>query len=183
MNWLNTILILAVAFLAIFLEATFDGARNLLGAQIDLLPGLMVYAGLNLGLTAVAVVAVASGFCFDALSANPFGVSVLPLFLVGWIVHFKQHLILREQAFAQFILGLGASAFAPLVTLLISLNGEVPPLIGLGTLWQWLVMTIGGALFTPLYFWFFGRVHRALNYQPLNQSTFRPDREIKRGRS
>ena len=74
MNWLNTIPILAVAFLAIFLEATFNGARNLLGAQIDLLPGLMVYAGLNLGLTTVAVVAVASGFCFDALSANPFGV-------------------------------------------------------------------------------------------------------------
>ena len=183
MNSHLTILILAVAFLAIFLEATFSGVRNLIGAQVDLLPGLMVYAGLSTSIISVAIVAVASGFCFDALSANPFGISVLPLFIIGWVVHLKQHLILRDQAFAQFILGLGASAFAPLATLLVLLNGEVQPLIGWGTLWQWLVMSLGGALMTPLYFQFFGRIYRALNYQPLHQSTFRPDREIKRGRS
>ena len=182
MNWLNTILVLAVAFLAIFLEAKVNVLRNVLGAQIDLLPGLMVYAGLSTGLVSVAVVAVLSGLCFDALSANPFGVTVLPLFLIGWVVHLKRHLILRDQVFAQFVLGLGASAFAPLLTLLILLNGEVKPLIGWGTMWQWLVMSFGGALLTPCYFWFFGRVQRALNYQPLHQTTFRPDRDIKRGR-
>lgn len=30
MNWLNFILIMLVAFLAVFMEAVFDGARNLL---------------------------------------------------------------------------------------------------------------------------------------------------------
>ena len=51
MNWLHTILILAVAFVAVFLEAWFDGFRNCVGAQIDFLPALMVYAGLTNGLS------------------------------------------------------------------------------------------------------------------------------------
>ena len=48
MNWLNTIAILLIAFLAVFLESYFRGLRNLVGAQIDLLPALMV-SGLMLG--------------------------------------------------------------------------------------------------------------------------------------
>ncbi len=35
------------AFLAVFGEATLSAPRHLLGAQIDLLPALMVYAALN----------------------------------------------------------------------------------------------------------------------------------------
>ena len=40
MNWLNTIAILLIAFLAVFLESSVRALRNVLGAQIDLLPGL-----------------------------------------------------------------------------------------------------------------------------------------------
>src|SRR5436309_13601270 len=101
MNWLNTILIVAVALLAIFLEATFNGIRRLLGAQIDLLPGLIVYAGLTASIGTIATVAVLSGLCFDAVSANLLGVTVLPLFLVGSIIHLKRQLIVRDQPFAE----------------------------------------------------------------------------------
>lgn len=47
MNWLTSMLILLVAFVVVYLEATFNGVRHLLGAQIDLLPALMVYASLS----------------------------------------------------------------------------------------------------------------------------------------
>ena len=50
---------------------------------------------------------------FDSLSANPLGVSVLPLFLVGFLIYRQRELILRDQPFAQFVLGLGASAAVP----------------------------------------------------------------------
>ena len=50
-----------------------------LGAQIDLLPALMVYAALNAGLPTVALLAVFGGLWFDTLSANPLGISILPL--------------------------------------------------------------------------------------------------------
>ena len=60
MNPFKTILILAFAFLAVFGEATLSAPRSLLGAQIDLLPALMVYAALNSGLPTIALLAVSS---------------------------------------------------------------------------------------------------------------------------
>ena len=57
MNWLNTILVLLVAYLAVFWEAAFNWVRHLLGAQIDLLPALMVYASLCGSLATVALLA------------------------------------------------------------------------------------------------------------------------------
>ena len=96
MNWLSTLFILVTAFLAVFWEAAFNGVRYLIGAQIDLLPALMVYAGLCAGITTVALLAVLGGLWFDSLSANPLGASVLPLFVIGLLIHVKRDLILRE---------------------------------------------------------------------------------------
>ena len=106
MNWLNSILILLVAFVAVFLEAAFDGVRHILGAQIDLLPAMMVYAALSSGLLTMTSLAVLGGLWFDTLSANPLGVSIMPLFLVGFLIFLRRDLILRGQLFAQFVLGL-----------------------------------------------------------------------------
>src|SRR5437899_2814953 len=112
MTWLNTLFVLLAAFIAVFWEAAFSGLRHLVGAQIDLLAALMVYASLTGGLATVALLASLGGLCFDALSANPLGISVLPLFAIGLAIHSRRDLILRDQVFAQFVLGLGASAAA-----------------------------------------------------------------------
>ena len=120
MNWLQTVLVLGAAFLAVFWEAAFGGVRHLLGAQIDLLPPLMVYASLCTGITTVVLLAVCGGLWFDSLSANPLGVTVLPLFAIGLAIYLRRELILRDETFAQLVLGLGASAAAPLLTLLLA---------------------------------------------------------------
>src|SRR6266568_1489581 len=146
MNALNTIAILLLAFLAVFLESYFRGLRNLVGAQIDLLPALMVYAGLSAGISTVSLLATLGGLWFDSLSANPLGITVLPLLAIGLIIHSGRGLILREQRYAQFMMGLG------------------------------------GAVATPLCFRVFDRFKRALTYQKLPETSFRPDREIKRDR-
>jgi cell shape-determining protein MreD len=182
MNWLNTILVLIAAFLAVFLEATVNGLRHLFGVQVDLLPSLVVYASLSTGLVTVALLSVCGGLWFDALSANPLGISVLPLFLIGFVIHSYRGLILREQAFAQLVLGLAAGAGAPVLTLLLLLNTDTQPLLGWFSLWQWLVMSLLGAAVTPLWFRFFDRLSQALSYKPLGETSFRPDRQIKRGR-
>ena len=168
MNWLNTFAILLVAFLAVFVESYFRGLRNLLGAQIDLLPALMVYASLSAGLSTVALLATLGGLWFDSLSANPLGITVLPLFVIGFLTHYSRDLILREQLYAQFMLGLGASA--------------AEPLLSWRSLWQWLVMAVGGAASTPVLFYLFDRFIRAFSYRPPLETSFRPDREIKRDR-
>ena len=181
MKAINTILILLAAFVAVFLQ-TVIGTRGWLGAQTDLLPALIVYASLTGGLTTVALLAVCGGLWFDALSANPLGITMLPLFLIGLAINRQREFILRDQIFAQFILGLAASAAAPLLTLLLLFSGGHAPIIGWGTLWQWLVMSLGGGLLTPLCFRFFIFVGRAFFYRPLTQTSFRSDRQIRRGR-
>ena len=182
MNWLNTIAILLVAFLAVFLESYVRALRNLVGAQIDLLPALMVYAGLSASISTVALAATLGGLWFDSLSINPLGISVLPLLVIGLVIHCCRELILREQLYAQFMLGLAASALAPLLTVLSLIGAGTDPSLGWWSIWQWLVMAVGGAAFTPVCFHLFDRFNRAFNYQPQVQTSFRPDREIKRGR-
>src|SRR5881394_3682549 len=158
MNWLNTIAILLIAFLAVFMESYFRGLRNLVGAQIDLLPALIVYASLSAGISTVALLA------------------------IGLILHSGRDLILREQRYAQFMLGLAASATAPLFTVLALLGLGAEPLLGWWSLWQWFVMALAGAAATPLCFRVFDRFKRAFTYQKRPEPSFRPDREIKRDR-
>lgn len=182
MNTLNSILMLLVAFLAVFCEAAFNGVRNLLGAQIDLLPSLVVCASLSAGLTTMTLVAVLGGLFFDSLSANPLGISVLPLFLVGFAIYTRRDLILRDQIFAQWVLGLAAGAAVPALTLLLLLTGHHRPLLGWISLWQWIVMSVGGAIATPAFSLLFDWFDRQFSYRRATETSFRADREIRRGR-
>jgi cell shape-determining protein MreD len=182
MNWLPTVLVMVTAFVAVFLETTVNGVRHLLGVQVDVLPSLVVYASLSTDLLSVALLSVWGGLWFDSLSANPLGISVLPLFLIGFVIQRYRGLILREQTFAQLVLGLAAAATAPALTLLLLVNAEMQPLTGWFSLWQWLVMSLAGAAVTPLWFRLFDRLSYALSYRPLGETSFREDREIKRGR-
>jgi rod shape-determining protein MreD len=182
MSWLSTIFVLAAAFVSVFLEASLGLFRSLLGVQIDLLPALMVYAALTHGLTTIVLLAVCGGLWFDSLSLNPLGASVLPLLLIGFLIYRSRELLLREHVYAQAVLGLLAGAAQPLGTLFILLNKGTTPLLGWISLWQWLVMAAGSGVATPVCFKLFDRLRRALEYQPVIQSSFRPDREIKRGR-
>lgn len=183
MNRLQPILILLAAFLAVFWEAAFPGTSRWLKTQVDLLPALMVYASLRTSLALVGTLAVAGGLCFDSLSANPLGVTILPLFVVGLAIHWRRELILRDQPYAQFVLGAAASATTPALTVVLLLTAGETPLLGWGSLWQWLVMTVVGALATPLLFFVFDWCERAFGYRQVTETSFRPDREIRRGRN
>lgn len=183
MNWLKSIVILLAAFVAVFLETVMRVPRDFLGTQIDLLPAIIVYASLSSDLVTVSLVAVLGGLWFDALSVNPLGISVLPLFIAGFLIYPRRGLIMRDQFYARFVLGLGASALVPFLTLLVLLSMRRTPLLGWGTIWQWFVMSVGGGLLTPICFWLFDAITRALSYLPVAESSFRPDREIRRGRN
>jgi hypothetical protein len=180
MNPLQTILILAAAFLAVFGEARLGGLRQWLSAQVDLLPALMVFAALNADIVTVSLLAIFGGLWFDTLSANPPGVSILPLFVVGFVIWLQRELILRELPFAQLVLGAIASAVAPVLSVLMLLTLGQQPLLGWGSLWQWLVMITGGAVATPVMFVLFDWCNHAFGYQPRTEPSFRPDREIQR---
>jgi len=101
---------------------------------------------------------------------------------VGLAAYLVREFILRDQAFAQFVLGLAASAAVPLLTLVFLLTTGHTPRLGWGTLWQFIVMTVGGGVATPVLFIFFERLRGALMHSRIAESSFRPDREIRRGR-
>jgi rod shape-determining protein MreD len=183
MNLLQPILILLAAFLAVFWAAAFPGTSHWLKAQIDLLPALMVYASLSAGPLVITLLAVCGGLFFDSLSANPFGVSIFPLIAVGFAIYLRRELILRDQPYAQFVLGFAASAAAPLISVLLLLTAGQAPLIGWGSLWQWFVMSCGGAVAAPIFFFVFDWCQRTLGYRRVTETSFRPDREIRRGRN
>lgn len=183
MNGLHTMLILGAVFAAVFVESSFEGFRHWLGAQIDFLPSLLLYAGLTKDIYTIILAALCGGLWFDSFSANPLGLSVLPLLLIGMLAHRGRELLWSEHVLAQFLLGTVVSALQPLAALFVLINIGKLPLLGWKSLWQWLVMAVGGGLFTPFCFAVFKRFHHAFDYQPARQATFRPDREIKRGRS
>ena len=182
MNPFQTILILSAAFLAVFGETVLSAPRNLLGAQIDLLPAIMVFAALNAGLPTIAVLAIFGGLWLDTFSANPLGISILPLMLVGFPIYARRDLILRDLPFAQFVIGAAASAIAPALTMLMLLSGGAELLVGWGTLWQWLVMAGVGAFATPFIFSLMDWCNGSLGYKLRTEVSFRPDREIRHSR-
>jgi len=183
MNEFHTIAILLAAFLAVFAQTSFGGLREILGAQVDLLPALVVYASLRSGLITLGLLSVLGGLWFDSLSANPAGVSVLPLLVCGLAIFRAREILLRDQTYAQFVLGCAASTAVPLFTLVSLFQLGEQPLVGWASLWQWGVMALLGGLCTPLVFALFNRIERALFYQVLKETSFRGDREIKRGRA
>jgi rod shape-determining protein MreD len=182
MNALRILAILLVAYVCVFFMAQMNLLRRFTGTQIDLLPALMVYCALSANLGAVTCLAIVAGLLFDSLSGNPLGVTSCSLFLAGCVILLKREMILSDQPYAQFVLGGAASAAVPMLSALLLLSARYEPLIGWGTVWQMGVMAVAGACATPLWFWFFNSIERTFGYQRVSETSFREDREIKRGR-
>ena len=176
------ILLLACAYAAIFVEARFDLIRMGLRCQLDLLPPLMVFASLKLGLPAVVMLAVVGGLLLDSISANPLGVTTISLFLVGWLIHANKGLLLREERYAQFVLGIVASITVPLISLTLLANLIQGIIFSGGLLWSLFVNGVAGGILAPLLCRMLEKLERTFSYQYEPASTWRPDREIKRGR-
>lgn len=176
------LIVLVLAYLAIFLQAGFDAPRVWLSGQVNLIPPLMVYTALRLNLTCVTTLAIVAGLWLDSLSANPLGVSIAPLFLPGLVLLLQRELLLQELDYAQLVLGAAVSAAVPALTLILVLTKGLEPGIGWHSLWQLAVLAITGGVLTPLLFRVLDRIEHALLHPPAPTLMFRPDRDIRRGR-
>jgi len=183
MNIPRLIMLLALAFLGVFVEATWDLPRRVLGAQLDVLPALVVYAAVSTDLASLALLTAAAGLWLDSVSASPLGSSILPLFVTGLVLQRRRELLLREMTYAQIVLGLGATAAVTLLKLAVLLTLGEHPILGWESLWQLAVVVAGGAVLTPVVFASMDGLTRAFAYAPERGPAFRPDREMKRGRT
>ncbi len=182
MTWLPTSTLFFVAWLAVFAQTQWRPLANLLDTPIAVLPALMVYTALTHNLVTVTALSVVAGLGLDALSAGPMGISLPPLFLLGFGLHLRRHLILRDQTYAQFWLGAGAGIAVPLVTVLLLNLGSTRLIQGPFLIVQLLVLGLLNGVICPAVFRIFDAIQRTFDYQPLAETSFRADRQIKRGR-
>lgn len=182
MNWVPAISLFVVTWLAIFAQTQFAMVTNFLGAPLSFVPAIVVYAALTSRLAMVTGLIVFAALGMDSLASGRFGVSLPPFFAIGFLIHVRQHLILREQRYAQFWLGFGAGLAVPVTTLMLLSFAQVSPIHGWATLWHLLVSAVGNGLLCPAFFRLFDGLRHTFEYQPVHESSFRADRQIKRGR-
>jgi rod shape-determining protein MreD len=181
-NWVAVLFFLITGYVIVFAQARVEAFRNLTGTQLDLLPGMMVYAAMAFHPGIIVGCALVLGALFDSLSANVLGTTTLSLALLGIAAMRYRELLLSDQFITHWVLGLLASAAAPLISIMVLHLAGAEPLIGMGSLWHWAVVTAGGGFFTPVWFKLFNRLDDALRFKELSESTFRLDREIARGK-
>lgn len=179
---LNIAFLFLTAWLGVFCQTQFAGIRATLGAPVAIVPALIAYSALTHGILATTSLAVVSGLWIDSLSSSRLGVSVGPHFLVGFLLHSRRHLILRDLRYAQFWIGFGSGAAVNVLILLLLSAGQRQPLAGWATLWQipWTAFLNG--LACPGAFVVFDWLEGVFGYRPVTQSSFRADRETVRGR-
>lgn len=182
MNSLPTVMLFFVGWLAVFAQTQFAPVAGLLGTPPGFIPALIVYAALTSHLAVVTGLTIFAALTLDSLSANRLGASLVPMFAAGFLIHTRQHLILRDQLFAQFWLGLGTGFCLPLATLALLSLGQAPPITGAATFGHLLLSAVGNGLMCPACFRLFDALRRTFEYRPVAESSFRPDRQIKRGR-
>ena len=170
MNWFHTASVLLAALIGVFQEATFTLPRDLLGAQINPMPALVVYAALHSNLVTLTFLVISGSLWQSSLSADPLGITLLPLFLVGILIELNRKQFARRERFVRFTLGTAASASVPLLTLFLLLTAGCEPILNWVSLWQWLVMAVGGGLLTLLIFPVLDWFKRALSHNPKNHA-------------
>jgi len=181
-NRVMLLVFLFTGYLAIFAQSKFTWFRDLTGAQIDLLPGMIVYAAMAFHLGTVMLCAAVFGLLIDSCSMNALGTSFVTLAIIGSVCSKYRELLLSEHFTTHWVLGLIASGMAPILSYGLLRLLDLHPLVGWGSAWHWAIMTAGGGALTPLWFRVFNRLDDSLRYKELPESTFRQDRQIARGR-
>lgn len=173
---------IALALVAVFVSVAWEGPRRWLGVPMAWLPAVLVAAALDLRTEAWRWVAVLGGVASDCFSANPLGASVLPLYLAGAFLRSRNELWLGDLPFAQAILGAGTAWAVALLTLPLVMTFGQPPLLGWRLVWRIGMFGLSAAAITPAVFALNRRFDRWLAHPELDLSSFRPDREILRGK-
>jgi rod shape-determining protein MreD len=181
-NWVTLLVFLITGYFVVFAQARISAFRDITGVQPDLLPGMMVYAAMAFPLETVMICATVFGMMFDSFSANALGTSVVSLGAIGLVSSRYRDLLLSEHFTTHWVLGLIASALAPLIAYFVLRLQDVTPLVSWGSAWHWAVLVASGGALTPLWFKVFNRLDGALRYKEMPESTFRADRQIARGR-
>lgn len=183
MNFSHTIFLVMIGYLIIALNATLFGKlRAISGLDIQLLPAIVACSGLISSIETILLVSFIIGLMFDSISANPLGVTSISLAIPGVLIYSAQNLFVKNQWQTQFLSGVFAGLLQPLVVLFLLLTFGYEPVFSADSILILGLSALIGGFFTPWIFKFVNWMDKNFNYSQVKTSSFRPDREIKRGR-
>jgi len=171
------LLLLLGAYFLTFMQSYWHGPRLWLGFQPDLTPALLVFVGMTMGAGYVSSLALAAGLWLDSLSANPFGISIFPLFFVGWVVFCIREKIMIREFMAQIYLGVIASLFVFLFQLILLGMLSVSPMIG----WEMAFWSLLNAFFCGLSVPLFSCLHKVFR-RWFSNSPYEPNKWLNNNR-
>lgn len=180
-HWFSKIAFLTLAYLVAYGQASWRFPHSVLGAQPDLLPGMLVYSALSHPPGVVIGMAVVLGLLGDGLSLNPIGTSSMVFLLISFGLLRHRELLLKDQLAAQVVFGTAASALSPLMALWILWVSGREPLVGWHTVWQTGIVAAVGGVVTPIWFWLLGSLEQSLRWEEVGEYSPRGDRQIDRG--
>lgn len=183
MNGSSAILLFVAGWLAAFAQTQFSVVRGVLGVPLAVGPALVVYAAFTHGLATASLFAVLLGLWTDSLSGSRMGLGAVTPFLATFLLSTRQHLLLRDQRYAQFWLGLGLGVGLPLGHGILLQAAHAGPALGWASIRQFLVLGLMNGAACPACFWAFDRLLQSLEYPAAPTSFMAGQREMKRGRS
>ena len=183
MNWISPATVLVAGWLAVFAQTQFGTLRAVLGVPLEVAPALLVYCAFTHGLGMVAAFTAMAGLGGDVLSGSRLGLGWVLPFGVGFALNTRRHLLLREQRYAQFWLGLGAGIAIPLGHALLLHAAHAEPARGWHSTRQLLLLGLLNGIACPACFKAFDRLRETFEYAPEPTSFHAGQREMKRGRT
>ena len=163
----STLTILLIALISIYVASAWNLPRQLFGAQLDPLPALMLVVALRSPISTIGMLSVFGSFAQSALSSNPFGLSLIPLYLFGFIVHLYSRSLYHHHSGSRLALGAAAGALIPIMSLGLLLVANKEPLFGWFTLWQWAIGTLSSGLIALMFFPLIEWLDKSVEEQPL----------------
>jgi len=162
-----TLTILLVALITTHVASAWRLPVQVLGTQLDPLPPLMLVVALRAPITTIAILAIFGSLAQSTLSSNPLGLSLLPLYALGFTVHINSPNLSHHHTCSRFALGAIAGALIPLMSLALLLLTNKEPLIGWFSLWQWSAGILSSGLMAVIFYPLIEWLDKSVEEQPL----------------
>jgi len=166
----QTIAMFLAAYLAVYLAVAFDLPRQWLGVPLSLLPALNVYAAIQHPVWGVTIVAVFGGLLLDACSGAPLGASTAALFALGFALNRKREFVMHQLPFARMLLGFFMGGLVTLLHYLLTVLTRHPAITGADAAKAVFLNAVLTAIFTPLTFRLFARLHRTFTFRTVEEA-------------
>jgi len=154
---------------AMALQCALAAVVTVAGVKLDLMPAVVVFAGLFASWNRALFAAAACGLLLDALSFQALGLSVVPFAVAAAVINHFQRVLYRDNMVLQLALGAATSLAVSLWTWLLLQFGAAPLPFEAAIAAKVAIIALLAALGTPLTLWLLKSAARWVGQLPGGQ--------------